>query len=102
MAARQTRNGLRRHPDLPRVWVSNPIEFLSTEEVWAYLLQNPNPWGGDNRPLYKLYARCRAEWPSAQAERRSALHASASNGECPIQISHGASTNMPVSYLQLC
>jgi len=67
MAARQTRNGLQRHPDLPRVWVSNPIEFLSTEEVWAYLLQNPNPWGGDNRPLYKLYA-------------------SASNGECPIQI----------------
>jgi DNA sulfur modification protein DndC len=67
MAARPTRNGLRRHPDLPRVWVSNPIEFLSTEEVWAYLLQNPNPWGGDNRPLYKLYA-------------------SASSGECPIQI----------------
>jgi len=67
MAGRQTRNGLRRHPDLPRVWVSNPIEFLTTEDVWAYLLQKPNPWGGDNRPLYKLYA-------------------SASNGECPIQI----------------
>src|SRR5208282_2939365 len=49
MAARQTRKGLRRHPDLPRVWVSNPIEFLSIEEVWAYLLQKPNPWGGDNR-----------------------------------------------------
>ncbi len=48
MAARQTRHGLRRHPDLPRVWVSNPIEFLSTEEVWAYLLQTPNPRG--NRP----------------------------------------------------
>jgi DNA sulfur modification protein DndC len=67
MAGRQRRNGLNRHPDLPRVWVSNPIEFLTTEEVWAYLLQKPNPWGGDNRPLYKLYA-------------------SASNGECPIQI----------------
>jgi DNA sulfur modification protein DndC len=67
MAGREKRNGLNRHPDLPRVWVSNPIEFLSTEEVWAYLLQTPNPWGGDNRPLYKLYA-------------------SASNGECPIQI----------------
>ena len=67
MAGRQSRNGLNRHPDLPRVWVSNPIQYLSTEEVWAYLLQNPNPWGGDNRPLYKLYA-------------------SASNGECPIQI----------------
>ena len=67
MANRERRNGLNRHPDLPRVWVSNPIEFLTTEEVWAYLLQKPNPWGGDNRPLYKLYA-------------------SASNGECPIQI----------------
>lgn len=47
MAGREMRNGLSRHPDLPRVWVSNPIEFLSTEEVWAYLLQKPNPWGGD-------------------------------------------------------
>jgi DNA sulfur modification protein DndC len=67
MANRETRNGLRRHPDLPRVWVSNPIEFLSTEEVWAYLLQKPNPWGGDNRALYKLYVN-------------------AGGGECPIQI----------------
>lgn len=67
MAGREARNGLRRHPDLPRVWVSNPIEFLSTEEVWAYLLQKPNPWGGDNRALYKLYAN-------------------ANSGECPIQI----------------
>jgi DNA sulfur modification protein DndC len=67
MAGREVSNGLCRHPDLPRVWVSNPIQFLTTEEVWAYLLQKPNPWGGDNRPLYKLYA-------------------SASNGECPIQI----------------
>lgn len=67
MADRDIRNGLHRHPDLPRVWVSNPIEFLTTEEVWAYLLQRQNPWGGDNRSLYKLYA-------------------SASNGECPIQI----------------
>src|SRR5258708_7417496 len=30
MAGRETRNGLRRHPDLPRVWVSNPIDFLTT------------------------------------------------------------------------
>jgi DNA sulfur modification protein DndC len=67
MAGIEMRNGLRRHQDLPRVWVSNPIEYLSTEDVWAYLLQKPNPWGGDNRPLYKLYAN-------------------ASNGECPIQI----------------
>jgi DNA sulfur modification protein DndC len=57
MAGRETRNGLNRHPDLPRVWVSNPIEFLTTEEVWAYLLQKPNPWGGDNRPLQTLRQR---------------------------------------------
>jgi DNA sulfur modification protein DndC len=43
LAARDTRNGLSRHPDLPRVWVSNPIQFLTTEEVWAYLLQHPAP-----------------------------------------------------------
>jgi DNA sulfur modification protein DndC len=67
MAGRSTRSGLHRHPDLPRVWVSNPIEFLTTEEVWASLLQKPNSWGGNNRPLYKLYAN-------------------ASNGECPVQI----------------
>jgi DNA sulfur modification protein DndC len=67
MAGRKTTNGLRRHPDLPKVWVSNPIEFLTTEEVWAYLLQKPNVWGGDNRALYKLYAQ-------------------AGGGECPIQI----------------
>ncbi|MCX6928155.1 MAG: DNA phosphorothioation system sulfurtransferase DndC, partial [Verrucomicrobia bacterium] len=56
LAGRETRNGLSRHPDLPRVWVSNPIQYLTTEEVWAYLLQRPNPWGSDNRALYKLYA----------------------------------------------
>jgi len=67
MASRNHKNGLNRHPDLPRVWVSNPIEYLTTEEVWAYLLQKNNPWGDDNRPLYKLYTN-------------------ASNGECPIQI----------------
>lgn len=67
MAGRRTQNGLHRHPDLPRVWISNPIEFLTTEEVWAYLLQKPNPWGTDNRSLYRLYAN-------------------ASGEECPVQI----------------
>jgi DNA sulfur modification protein DndC len=43
MAGREARNGLSRHPDLPRVWVSNPIQFLTTEEVWAYLRQKQNP-----------------------------------------------------------
>ena len=67
LAGRETRNGLTRHSDLPRVWVSNPIQFLTTEEVWAYLLQTPPVWGGSNRDLYKLYN-------------------AAGGGECPIQI----------------
>ncbi|MCI0721396.1 MAG: DNA phosphorothioation system sulfurtransferase DndC [Acidobacteria bacterium] len=67
MAGRKARNGLCRHPDLPRVWVSNPIEFLSSKEVWIYLLQKRNPWGGDNRALFRLYSN-------------------AGGGECPIQI----------------
>ena len=61
MAGREKRNGLNRHPDLPRVWVSNPIEFLTTEEVWAYLLQKPNPWGGDNRAALQTL-RQRLQW----------------------------------------
>jgi DNA sulfur modification protein DndC len=67
LAGRDTRNGLTKHPDLPRVLVSNPIQFLTTEEVWAYLLQTPPVWGGSNRELYKLYN-------------------AAGGGECPIQI----------------
>jgi DNA sulfur modification protein DndC len=67
LAGREARNGLTKHPDLPRVWVSNPIQYLSTEEVWAYLLQHPPAWGGSNRDLYKLYN-------------------AAGGGECPIQI----------------
>jgi DNA sulfur modification protein DndC len=41
MAARQTRNGLRRHPDLPRVWVSN--EFLPTGTFGPTCSRNPTP-----------------------------------------------------------
>ena len=67
LAGRETRRGLRRHEDLPKVWISNPIEFLTTEEVWAYLLQKNPPWGGSNRELYKLYAN-------------------ASGGECPMVV----------------
>ena len=63
MANRELRNGLRKHPDLPRVWVSNPIEFLETVDVWAYLIQVPNPWGGDNRALFKLYKDASGECP---------------------------------------
>lgn len=67
MAGVALKNGLRRHPDLPRVDVSNPIEHLTTEQVWAYLLQNDPPWGGSNSDLYRLYK-------------------DVGGGECPIHI----------------
>jgi len=67
MGAREAKNGLRRHDDLLGVWINNPIEHLTTEEVWAYLLQVPPPWGGTNRELYKLYSN-------------------AAGGECPLVV----------------
>ncbi|TLD70489.1 DNA phosphorothioation system sulfurtransferase DndC [Phragmitibacter flavus] len=67
LAGIELKNGLRRHPNLPRVDVSNPIEHLTTGEVWAYLLQNNPPWGGSNQDLYRLYK-------------------DAGGGECPIHI----------------
>jgi DNA sulfur modification protein DndC len=58
-------HGLRRHDDLPRCWISTPIEELSTYDVWDYLMERPNPWGGDNQGLFQLYK-------------------DASGGECPL------------------
>jgi DNA sulfur modification protein DndC len=57
----------RPHADLPKAWVYTPIENLTTDDVWFYLLQSPSPWGGDNATLAALYKR-------------------ASGGECPLVI----------------
>lgn len=59
--------GLRRHDDLPRCWISTPIEHLSDFEVWNYLMERPCPWGGDNQALFQLYKN-------------------ASGGECPLVV----------------
>ena len=64
---RSLSNGLRRHENLAKVWIANPIEHLTTEEVWAYLLQRKNIWGDDNKNLYRLYSN-------------------ASGGECPLVV----------------
>lgn len=64
-ARAKKKHGLRRHDDLPRCWISTPIEEISTHEVWDYLMGRPNPWGGDNQGLYQLYK-------------------DASGGECPL------------------
>lgn len=57
----------RPHSDLPKAWVYTPLQDLSTDEVWTYLLQVPSPWSGDNSGLLALYRQ-------------------ASGGECPLVI----------------
>lgn len=59
----------RPHAQLPGAWVYTPIEDLSADEVWTYLVQVPSPWGGDNDGLRILYKQ-------------------ASGGECPLVIDH--------------
>ena len=46
---------LSRHSSLLNAFVYGPIEALSTDDVWTYLLQSPSPWGNDNRDLVAMY-----------------------------------------------
>ncbi|AST07066.1 sulfurtransferase DndC [Anoxybacillus flavithermus] len=54
---------LRRHTKLPNSYVYAPIEDFSLDDVWAYLLQVPNPWGADNHDLLALYQDSQGECP---------------------------------------
>ncbi|MDB5875381.1 MAG: sulfurtransferase DndC [Ramlibacter sp.] len=42
-------------PRLSRVWVYPPIETWSSDDVWEYLITQPNPWGIDNQELFGIY-----------------------------------------------
>src|ERR1700744_275373 len=53
-------SSLSRHSSLHNAFVYAPIEALSTDDVWTYLLQNPSPWGNDNRDLVTLYRNAQA------------------------------------------
>lgn len=66
-------NRFRPHADLVHAWVYTPIEDLTTNEVWTYLLNVPNPWNGHNRELVGLYKQ-------------------ASGGECPLVIDRSTSS----------
>lgn len=46
---------LRRHVDLDLAYVFTPLRYVSTNEIWQYLLQVPSPWHGSNRNLVTLY-----------------------------------------------
>lgn len=58
---------LSRHSTLPNAFVYSPIVDFSTDDVWTFLLQTKNPWGGDNNKLLSLYRN-------------------AQQGECPLVI----------------
>lgn len=54
--AGRVRDRLSPNMELPGSFVYSPIEDWTTEDVWSFLFQVPNPWGGDNRALFKMYA----------------------------------------------
>jgi len=55
--------------------IYSPIEDWSNDDVWMFILENPNPWGHDNMDLFSLYKGASAD------------------GECPLVVS----TNNPSS-----
>lgn len=55
---------LRTHKNLAGALVFAPIEDWSTNDVWSYLLQNPEtPWGTDNNDLAAMYRTADSECP---------------------------------------
>ena len=51
---------LARHSSLLNAYVFAPIEQLTTDDVWNYLLQNKSPWNNDNRELVTMYRNAQA------------------------------------------
>lgn len=51
---------LSRHSKFAQTYVYTPLRDFITEDVWNYLLQNKNPWGGNNRDLLTLYQNANA------------------------------------------
>ena len=49
------RDRLSPHANFPNSFVYTPIENWTTNEVWIYLMQWDNPWGGNNKDLFAMY-----------------------------------------------
>lgn len=58
-----TRDRLSRNkdPKLSRVWVYLPIETWTSDDVWEYIITEPNPWGIDNQELFHIYRGATAD-----------------------------------------
>ncbi len=51
----RVRDFLSPNASLPNSLVYSPIEDWSNDDVWTYLMQEPNPWGYDNKDLLSMY-----------------------------------------------
>src|ERR1700694_76318 len=49
------------NPKLDRVWVYTPVDSWSNDDVWEYLVTEPNPWGYNNRDLLDIYRGATAD-----------------------------------------
>lgn len=51
---------LSRHSKFAQTYVYTPLGDFTAQDVWDYLLQNNNPWGGNNRDLAAMYQKANA------------------------------------------
>ena len=59
------------NPTLANELVFSPLEDWTDDDVWAFLMQYPNPWGYSNKDLLTLY------------------RGATSDGECPLMVEKG-------------
>ncbi|HEY9769446.1 MAG TPA: DNA phosphorothioation system sulfurtransferase DndC [Coleofasciculaceae cyanobacterium] len=58
---KRVRDRLSPNASLPNSLVYTPIEEWTTNEVWMYLMQWDNPWGGNNNDLFTMYRGATAD-----------------------------------------
>ncbi len=57
----RVKNRLNTNPSRPNSFIYTPIQDWTTNEVWMYLMQWDNPWGGDNKDLFAMYRGATAD-----------------------------------------
>ena len=57
----RVRDRLNTNPNRPNSFIYVPIEDWTTDEVWMYLMQWDNPWGGNNKDLFAMYRGATAD-----------------------------------------
>jgi DNA sulfur modification protein DndC len=65
---RRVRDRLSPNANLPNSLVYSPVEDWTNDDVWEFLMQQPNPWGYSNKDLLTMY------------------QGASSDGECPLVV----------------